>query len=61
MQMKGYFPLQASFPDPSPVKGVLETLPWCISGVETVLAIFAPIFESGATPLPVTAVRTIRD
>jgi hypothetical protein len=60
MQMKGYFPLQVSFPDPSPVKGVLEILPWCISGVEAVIEIFRPVFESGAPPLPVTAVRTVR-
>lgn len=60
MQMKGYFPLQVSFPDPSPVKGVLEILPWCLSGVEAVLAIFAPVFDEGKPPLPVTAVKTVR-
>ena len=59
MQMKGYFPLQVSFREPSPVKRVLEILPWCISGVEAVLDIFAPVFDHGGTPLPVTAVRTI--
>lgn len=60
MQMKGYFPIQVAFPDPSSVKGVLEILPWCISGAEAVIEIFRPVFEDGAPPLPATAVRTIR-
>lgn len=60
VQMKGYFPIQVAFPDPSPVKGVLEILPWCLSGVDAVLAIFAPVFQHGMPPLPVTAVRTVR-
>ena len=46
MQMKGYFPIQVAFPDPSPVKGVLEILPWCISGAEAVIEIFRPVFEN---------------
>lgn len=60
VQMKGYFPIQVAFPDPSPVKGVLEVLPWCLSAVEAAITIFAPVFENATTPLPVTAVRTVR-
>lgn len=60
VQMKGYFPLHVAFPDPSPGKGVLEILPWCISAAEAVIEIFRPVFERQEPPLPVTAVRTIR-
>jgi hypothetical protein len=60
VQMKGYFPLRVAFPDPSPVKAVLEILPWSVSAVEAVLQIFSPVFEHGGPPLPVTAVTTIR-
>jgi hypothetical protein len=60
VQMKSYFPLRVAFPDPSPEKAVLAILPWCIWGVECVLALFAPVFEHGNPPLPVTAVDTAR-
>jgi hypothetical protein len=56
MQMKGYFPLEVAFPDPSLVKGVLKILPWCIWGAEAVLTMFQPVFAHGDAPLPVTAV-----
>lgn len=55
MEMKRYFPLMVAFPDPSVEQSVLKILPWCIWGVEAVLAIFGPAFE-GNPPLPVTAV-----
>ena len=60
VQMKRHFPIEVAFPDPSLLKGVLEILPWCISGVEAVMRIFAPVFEDGSPPLPVTAVKTVR-
>jgi hypothetical protein len=60
MQMKRYFPIQVAFPGPWPFNGVLEVLPWCLWGAETVLTIFAPVFERGMRPLPVTAIQTVR-
>jgi hypothetical protein len=56
MDMKRCFPLQVAFGDPSPFQGVLEVLALCLWGVEAVLTIFNPVFESGQPPLPVTAI-----
>jgi hypothetical protein len=57
MDMKRCFPLEVAFDEPLPSKGVLEVLPFCLWGVEAVLALFSPVFEEPARPpLPVTAI-----
>lgn len=56
MDMKRCFPIEVAFDEPLPVKGVLEVLPFCLWGVDAVLALFGPVFSHGAPPLPVTAI-----
>jgi hypothetical protein len=59
VDMKGCFPLQVAFDQPSLFHGVLEVLPLCLWAVEAVLTIFRPAFEhpEPQPPLPVTAIE----
>lgn len=56
VDMKRGFPLQVAFDEPTPFNGVLEVLPFCLWGVESVLRLFEPVFTSLQPPLPVTAI-----
>lgn len=56
VQMKRAFPLQVAIDEPFSGGGVLEVLPFCLWGVESVLALFAPVFSGRHPPLPVTAI-----
>jgi hypothetical protein len=59
--MKRCFPLQVAFGEPSPFQGVLEVLPLCLWGAESVLTIFEPVFRSvPKPPLPATAIKEPR-
>jgi len=60
MDMKRAFPLEVAFDEPHPSKGVLEILPFCLWGVESVLRLFEPVFTRHAPPLPVTAIPNLR-
>jgi hypothetical protein len=55
VDMQRYFPIEVAFEEAFPTKGVLEVLPFCLDGVEATLGLFAPVFNHGAAPLPVTA------
>jgi hypothetical protein len=56
VDMKRCFPLEVAFGEPAPLQRVLEVLPVCLWGVESVMAIFRPVFDEGAPPLPITAI-----
>src|ERR1700722_7258377 len=62
MDMKRCCPLQVAFGEPSPFQGVLEVLPLCLWGVESVLTIFEPVFRTPGSkpPLPVTSIAEPR-
>jgi hypothetical protein len=57
VDVKRYFPLEVSLDRPFPPKAILKELPFCLWGVERVLAIFEPVFTQGKPPLPVTAIQ----
>ena len=57
VDVKRYFPIEVSLDRPLPPKAVLKELPFCLWGVEQVLAIFEPVFTDGKPPLPVTAIQ----
>lgn len=57
VDVKRYFPIEVSLDQPLPPKAVLKELPFCLWGVEQVLAIFEPVFTDGQPPLPVTAIQ----
>lgn len=61
VDMKSYFPMQISIHDELRFVGrVLEVLPFCLWGVESVLALFRPVFsDPRQPPLPVTAIPNI--
>ena len=59
VEMQRSFPLHVAIDDGSPFYGVLEVLDMCLWGVESVLAIFAPVFDGLQPPLPVTAIPNI--
>jgi hypothetical protein len=57
VEMQRCFPLKVAFGDVGPFKGVLDLLPYCLWGVEAVLALFEPVFRDyPQPPLPVTAI-----
>jgi hypothetical protein len=60
MDMKQRFPVQVSMNDEDRfARRVLEVVPFCLWGVESVLTIFQPVFDSSQPPLPVTAIPNI--
>ena len=57
VDMKRQFPIEVAFGDVLPFQGVLKVLPLCLWGVESVLTIFDPAFQTPRKPpLPVTAI-----
>lgn len=54
MEMKRHFPLEVAIDEPTPAKGLLETLEVCLWGVEAALGLFKPVFAECLPPRPVT-------
>jgi hypothetical protein len=61
VDMQRHFRLQVSFAKPLAVNGVLEVLPFCLWGAETVLRLFDPVFSHGQPPLPAVAALGMED
>lgn len=61
MDMQRHFRLQVSFAEPHGQNGVLEILPFCLWGAETVLRLFDPVFSHGQPPLPAAAAIPMED
>jgi hypothetical protein len=55
MDMQRDFPVHVAFQDPP--APVLDVLWSCLAAVEAVLWVFAPVFETGQPPRPVTAIE----
>jgi hypothetical protein len=56
VDMKRYFSIAVSLSESWATQPVLQVLPFCLWGVDQVLAIFDPVFTEGESPLPVTAI-----
>ncbi len=56
VDVKRHFPLEVSLDQPLPPKAILQVLPFCLWGVDQVLALFDPAFTQGKPALPVTAI-----
>ncbi|HET7510794.1 MAG TPA: hypothetical protein VFJ65_11175 [Solirubrobacterales bacterium] len=54
MEMQRHFPLEVAFDEPSPANALLETLWFCLWGVEAALGLFDPVFAAHQPPRPVT-------
>jgi hypothetical protein len=52
---KQYFPIRVELSELAPHGNVLRVLPFCLWGVDAVLAIFDPVFSHRAPPLLVTS------
>jgi hypothetical protein len=60
MDMKRSFPLYVAIGQNPVLVGALDTLAFCIWGVQAVLTIFNPVFVDLSPPLPVTAIPNFR-
>jgi hypothetical protein len=56
VDVKRHFPIAVSLDEAWAPQPVLEVLPFCLWGVEQVLALFEPVFTEGKPPLPVAAI-----
>ena len=57
--MKRNFPLHITIGKPPALLDVLEVLAACLWGVESVLALFEPVFSTRQPPLPVTVIPSL--
>jgi hypothetical protein len=56
VDMKRFFPIEVCLDQPFAPPAVLQVVPFCLWGVDQVLAVFDPVFTEGNPPLPVTAI-----